>query len=183
MTSVSGKVEIAQNLLQYGAIKSVDKFVQVIQTGNLESLLENEMDVLSLIRSENEQLVKGDMPVRALYFDNHVLHIQEHQAVIADPIRRMDNELVQRATQHIQEHIDLLKQLDPFVAGIVGQPAQQPEMPQMPGMADPMANPEAASTVPSDQLGGAPNLPSPPEPVADMPVTPDQALAAAGGGQ
>lgn len=181
MTSVSGKVEIAQNLLQYGAIKSVDKFVQVIQTGNLDALLENEMDTLDLIRGENEQLVKGEMPVRALYFDNHVLHIQEHQAVLADPVRRMDNALVERTTTHLQEHIDLLKQLDPFVAGIIGQPAM--EQPQaVPGMGEPMANPEADSTMPSDQLGETPNLPSPPEPMQDAPVTPEEAMARAAGG-
>lgn len=180
MSSVAGKVEIAQNLLQYGAIKSLDKFVQVIQTGNLDSLLENEMDKLDLIRGENEDLVKGEVPVRALYFDDHVLHIQEHQAVLADSKRRMDDELVMRVTNHIQEHIDLLKGLDPFVAGVVGQPVAPQEMPPMPdqtNLTEAMANPEAQSTSPQDQLNPTPNLPSPPAPMQDAPVTAQQAFA------
>lgn len=182
MSSVAGKVEIAQNLLQYGAIKSLDKFVQVIQTGNLDSLLENEMDKLDLIRGENEEMVKGQVPVRALYFDDHVLHIQEHQAVLADSKRRMDNDLVQRVTSHIQEHIDLLKSLDPFVAGIVGQPAAPPPMPKTPPMPDQtnlteaMANPEAQSVAPQDQLNPPTDLPRPPKPLEEMPVTAEQAF-------
>lgn len=180
MSSVAGKVEIAQNLLQYGAIKSLDKFVQVIQTGNLDSLLENEMDKLDLIRGENEDLVKGETPVRALYFDDHVLHIQEHQAVLADSKRRMDDALVMRVTNHIQEHIDLLKGLDPFVAGVVGQPVAPQEMPPMSdqtNLTEAMANPEAQSTSPQDQLNPTPNLPSPPAPMQDLPVTAQQAFA------
>jgi hypothetical protein len=182
MTSVAGKVEIAQNLLQYGAIKSLDKFVQVIQTGNLESLLENEMDKLALIRGENEGLIKGNVPVRALYFDDHVLHIQEHQATLADPVRRMDNELVTRVTAHIQEHVDLLKSLDPFVAGIVGQPAAPPEAPPAPPMPDQtnlteaLANPEGSTSAAQDTLNVEQNLPTPPAPFENAPVTAQQAF-------
>ena len=189
MTSVAGKVEIAQNLLQYGAIKSLDKFVQVIQTGNLDALLENEMDKLSLVRGENENLIKGDIPVRALYFDDHVLHIQEHQATLADSTRRMDDELVRRVTQHIQEHVDLLKSLDPFVAGIVGQPAMPPEMPEAPPIPDntnlteAMANPEGVTSAAQETLNVEQKLPSPPAPFDGAPVTAQQAFARNTGAQ
>jgi len=181
MTSTAGKVEIAQNLLQYGAIKSLDKFVQVIQTGNLESLLENEMDKLDLIRGENEELVKGNIPVRALYFDDHVLHIQEHQAVLADSVRRMDDELVARVTTHIQEHVDLLKSLDPFVASIVGQPSAPPPappaLPDQNNLPEAMANPEAQTLAMQDNINlQQSNLPSPPAPFEGAPVTAQDAF-------
>jgi len=183
MSTHAGRSQVAENLLQAGLIKTSDKYVQLLQTGNLDVLLENEMDEINLIRGENESIVKGDMEVRALSYDNHVLHIQEHRAVLADAQIRQDLELVTRCDAHINEHLQLVKNLDPDLAQIIGQPVFQKPQPPMPpeadippdgsGIPELQANPEAQSLNPTDQMESVPAVPRPagnPE----APMTPEE---------
>jgi hypothetical protein len=193
--SAAGRIQIAENLLQMGAIKSVDKYVQLLKTGNLDTFIENEMDELILIRSENEAIVTGNIEVQALAYDNHVLHIIEHRATMADAELRNDVDLVMRASTHIQEHLNLLQQLNPTLAQILGQPVVQPPQEQLPpqggpadqGMSPPpmpensgspelIANPEAQSIAVGDQLQGLPSLPRPADD-KNRPITPEELLS------
>lgn len=138
--STAGRVQIAENLLQMGLIESPEKYIAVLNTGNLELLTQGKMDEMMTIRGENEALVKGEEVV-AIFSDNHELHIREHRDVLADYVLRRDADLVQRTLDHIQEHINLLENTDPRLLGIFG---SQPL-------------PPAGGTPPNQQ--GVPNLP------------------------
>lgn len=128
--SVAGRVEMASQMMQMGAIKTPEEYISVINTGNLQTMTESQNKQLLLIRAENERLTDASAPVMAVLTDDHNLHIREHQAVLADPDLRMDPDLVNRALSHIQEHIDILS--NPNVANVLMQlgqtPIQQPPM-------------------------------------------------------
>jgi hypothetical protein len=122
--TTSGKVQIAESLIQGGFIKNPEQYIQVLTTGKLDPLIEGEQAELLLIRSENEKLINLER-VNAIITDNHMMHIQEHKTVLASPEARENPELVQNALDHIQEHITLLKTGDPDVLQMTGsQPIQ-----------------------------------------------------------
>jgi hypothetical protein len=150
--TTAGRVEMASQLMQMGAIKTPEEYISVINTGKLETMTESQNKQLLLIRAENERLVDANAQVMAVLTDDHNLHIREHQAVLSDPDLRMDPDLVQRALGHIQEHIDILS--DPSVANILMQMGQQPIQPVAPMPPQAPAAPAPASAEPG--LAGNP---------------------------
>jgi hypothetical protein len=190
MSSTAGREQIASNLLQMGAITSPEKYLEVLNTGNLEGFTEGEMNELFLVRGENENLMQGEAVV-ALATDNHALHIREHQAVLDDQNLRKDPNLTQRALDHIKEHINLLRQTDPDLLRILGQQplsppggspiAQQP----MPGVqAQPGANEQVLQNAQAQSVAVADqnfNLPEPARPAGEdmlgpQPTSPEELL-------
>lgn len=179
MNTTSGKVQIAQDLVQYGIIKTPEQYFTVLNTGNLDVLVEYQQNELLLIRGENEDLAEGK-EVMALAVDQHVMHIKEHKGVLSDPDMRRDPELVQRTLNHINEHIELLRTIDPALLTIIGeQPigpvGGSPPAPQAPteGMAPgqpPMAQGQTAPPMEAPAPQGA-ALPTPPPPFQNNPVT------------
>lgn len=161
--TTAGRVEMASQLMQMGAIKTPEEYISVINTGKLETMTESQNKQLLLIRAENERLVDGSVDVMAVLTDDHSLHLREHQAVLADPDLRMDPSLVQRALGHIQEHIDILS--DPTVANILLQLGQQPiqaPIPPMPPQGGEGGTPPAAmAPPPADSLAANPEANSP----------------------
>lgn len=151
--TTSGRVQMATELIQYGEI-TPKQYVSVINTGNLEQFTEDNEHEELLMRAENEKIVDGEIPVVTVV-DNHVEHIKFHKAVFADPDLRKDANLVQRATAHIQEHINQLRTADPQLLQVLGQQPLQPPPPPVPGPAGPPG--------PTGQVGpqGAPGAPHP----------------------
>lgn len=148
--TTGGKVEMANNLLQYGAITSIEDYFTVMNTGNLEGAMESQQNEQILIRAENEQLMEGvNPPVMAT--DDHMVHIKKHKAVFNDPSLRANPDLIQAATAHIQEHIEALKQTDPNLLMALGQQPLPPD--QAP------VGPEGAPPPPGPQ-GAAPEMPT-----------------------
>lgn len=164
----AGRVEMANNLMQYSEI-TPEQYFMVLKTGNLDTMTEGIDKELILVKGENEAMVGGE-DVMATDIDEHILHIKEHRTVLADPDLRKDPELVTRVLSHINEHIDALKQVDPSLLMILGQqPIQAPPPPpqnpaQMPPPVDPMQ--EGMEQV-------AANMPASPN---GMPVTTDQMI-------
>ncbi len=118
--TTAGRVEMAGQLLQMGAIKSPEQYFAVIETGQLDLMTEDTQSQLYLIKAENERMVTGE-PVQAIYVYEHALHIKEHSAVLADPELRFNPELVTKVMTHIQEHIQLLQTTDPSLLQILQQ--------------------------------------------------------------
>src|SRR5574343_533993 len=58
-TTTAGRVQMAEQMLQMGAIDSPEKYLEVINTGKLTSLTENQSNTLAMVRQENEDLLKG----------------------------------------------------------------------------------------------------------------------------
>jgi hypothetical protein len=125
--TAAGRAEIANNLLQMKPEEfSVEQYLQVMTTGNLNTMTEDVIDENMLIRSECEALVQGSTEVRALAIDKHTEHIKEHKYILSDPELRKDLDLVQRTLAHIQEHINLLRETDPALLTLIGQQPLSP---------------------------------------------------------
>lgn len=153
--TTAGKVKLAETFMERGLIRNPDQYLQVLETGRLEPVLDGVQAELMNISLENEEL-SGGRPVRALLTDNHQQHILEHKTVVATPEARRNPQVIETTLAHIQEHIDLWMQMPPPLAVATNQAA--PPMPMMPSAAGPM-NPETPIT----QEAGAVNLPSPPK--------------------
>ena len=184
--TTAGRVEMAEQMLQMGIIKNPEQYEMVLTTGKLDVMTEDTMSELFLIRKENESLIENKEILVAIT-DDHAKHIREHKSVIADPDLRMDADLLQRTTHHIQEHIEALRSVDPDLLAIIGeqplgprggnpanQPGQQgPPDASMQGQAPQMMNPEAVTKA---EMPGMPQQPTPPAPFQNAPVNPEDML-------
>lgn len=181
--SLSGRVQMAQDLLQYKGI-TPEEYLMVVETGKLENMTEGPVAELLNIRSENELLSDGK-PVQTLIFDNHPLHIKEHHALVSSPEARENAVMVQAALAHIQEHVQLWFQADPNVLqalGIPPAPVPPPPPPPPPPMPKPaiIGTAEAALTTimndpmvdPKDRITAASNLLKTPGANLDVPPQP-----------
>lgn len=184
--TTAGKLEMASELLQMGLIKSPEEYFSVVETGQLQTMTEDVITQQNLMRSENERMVDGESVV-ALLTDEHVNHIKDHAAILNDPELRLNNDLVQRVTEHIQEHIQLLQNTDPNLLQILGQtplappgqPQQGPPQQGAPQQGAPQGPPPADMGVTMDptqmvQQGVEMNMPNLPQVPAD--VLPNPAL-------
>lgn len=173
--TTAGKVEMAEQLLQMGLLKTPEEYLMVIKTGQLDVATDDTITELMNIRSENEDLIESE-PVIALLTDQHSLHIKEHKSVLADPDLRKDPDLVKRTLDHIQQHIQILKTGDPQTLMMMGEkPLSPPPGPQGPGgPGGPPQGPPPQGGPPHPPPGpGAPQGPRPGVKQAGMP-TPNQ---------
>ena len=162
--TAAGRVEVANQLLQTpGMIKTPEQYLSVLTTGNLEPLYEYDRSRQHLTKAENEALMQGEV-VTALLTDDHAIHVLEHSCVLNSMETRRDPNLIQNVLTHIQEHIDLAKQMTPEMAAMLKQtsfaaPPQQAPMPQEGGV-----NPQALNQQPPLEQQAAPGevpLPNP----------------------
>jgi hypothetical protein len=159
--TTAGKVQIADSLLEKGMVKTPQQYLQVMETGNLDPLVEGPEAELDLIRGENELMMEAKFEqVRVLVGDAHLLHVQEHKCLLSNPLVRSDEQIVAGILAHIQEHKELYETQDPFWSQISGEPpSPQSQAPQPDLMAMP---PE----------GVVPEMPEVPENMAQPPVSP-----------
>ncbi len=150
--TTAGRVQMAEQMMQMGVIKTPEQYITVMNTGRLDAMTEDTQSELLLVRSENESLVQGEQ-IMAVATDQHSLHIKEHKCVLADPDLRKDPELVGRTLMHIQEHINLLRTLDPQLLAMMGEQSLMPPPMIDPNTGQPMP-PQAGGPPPQ---GGAPS--------------------------
>lgn len=126
--TIAGRVQMAEQLMQMNLIKTPQQYFSVMDTGRLDSMYEGTMDDLLCIKSENEKLMEGQ-PVRATMLDLHKMHIIEHRAVLSDPdVRNSPNDaLVNNTLDHIQQHIDFLRNTDPALLALIGETPLAPQ--------------------------------------------------------
>lgn len=136
--TTAGRVQMADQLMQNKLIKNPNQYFMVIETGRIDSMIEGDISDLLLIKRENEWLMDGK-EVFASPLDQHRMHIMEHRCVVNDPELRQNPELLARVQDHIQEHIDMLRNVDPDLLMLINeQPLQNPNAGQQaPGMAPP----------------------------------------------
>jgi hypothetical protein len=170
--SEAGKLQVAQDLMAKGVV-DVKEYFQVLETGQLDPMIEGPEAENMLIVEENELLRKGK-PQIASPLDNHPLHIKQHVVIMMDPaLRASQNNPIMAATlQHIMAHAafvipDVSGPGDPRLLGLLGiqvapPMAPPPGAPQQP-TPHPIANPQVANaTPPLDQAHNAPRPPSAP---------------------
>lgn len=193
--TIAGRVQMAEQLLQMKLIKNPNQYFQVLNTGKMETMYENDYKELILIKSENEQLMKGEMPITSI-IDDHRMHIIEHKGVLNDPEMRKDAVLAKNVLDHIQEHIDLLRTADPDLMNLLGYQSLAPQPPMggaegaAPGMDPNQApsgqgfpsmlpqNEQARSAAMQAQMGGIelPELPRPPGQFKNNPISPSEMI-------
>lgn len=149
--TTAGRVEMAEQLLQMQAIKTPEQYFSVINTGQLDVMIEDTQSQLFLIKAENERFVNGE-PIVAVFTDEHALHIKEHATVLSDPELRLEPTILKAVSDHIQEHINLLRNTNPETLMILG---QQPLAPPMP-LQQPQQMPNNVGGQVAQTMGGAP---------------------------
>ncbi len=135
--TIAGKQQMADMLAERGLIENPDQFLQVLETGRIDPLVEGKYAEIMNIRSENENLTMGE-DVSAIYTDNHWLHVKEHKNVLQSPDARKETDIIVKTQGHINEHIQLLRSTDPGILMILG---QQPIPSPMNAMGGPMEAP------------------------------------------
>lgn len=165
--TAAGRLQIADSLMQAGQIQRPEQYISVLETGRLEPMYEAESRQLMLIRAENEKLADGQQ-VRAIITDDHDSHILEHASVLSSPEARdnPNSPVVVNTLAHIQEHLDISRNMDPGLAMLLKQqplPAQQMPVPQgQPGPV-PTNVPQIMDGTPVEtQQAGNVNLPNMP---------------------
>lgn len=192
--TTAGRVQMAEQMLQMGLIKTPEQYIGVINHGKLETMTDGIDKQLLLTKAENEKLIAGESPV-AVFTEPHSLHIREHRDVLSDPDLKNDPDLVNRVQAHIQEHINLLRTTDPATLQMLGEqplaPVQAPP-PNMPtpdqmvnqsgmGQLNPVMQPEATAAMaaqnPAIMEGTVmPQPAQPPAPFNGLPTNPADML-------
>lgn len=108
LNTFAGRIELADKLLRSQLLTTPEEYINVVQTGQVESMLEAENAQLAKVRDENEALLDG-RPVVASPYDNHVLHIKECHSLINSVQASEDPDLVSGVAAHIMEHVFLLE--------------------------------------------------------------------------
>lgn len=126
--TIAGRVQMAEQMMQMKIIKNPQQYFQVINTGRMDAMYEGEVDDLMLIKKENEELMEGKNPLVSP-MDKHSVHIDEHSAVLADPDLRNDPAFTKTVMDHIQGHMDALRNTDPALLQMRGETALPPLQP------------------------------------------------------
>lgn len=177
--TTAGRSQIADSLIRNGFIKNRQDYMQVLETGNLDPLLESYDMEISLIKDENDALGDGQ-EVHALVFDDHVMHIAEHKVPMASVEGRKDPSVPARL-KHIQEHLDFLAgnaqhgAMNPILATIGNQPTLPPGTPSqivLPVMPPPAPAAAAPGLPPKPPMPPRPGAPVPPPISSAVPKPP-----------
>ena len=144
--TTSGRMQIAETLLQNKLIDTPQEYLEVIETGSLTPLTQSAESQLHRIREENELLSKGDDVIVTPY-DNHPLDIKEHAALLSSDEVRTNPKIIQAVQKHIQLHLRIWKEasaMTPEILTLLNIPVL----------------PSAPATPPAGPTQGAPNPPS-----------------------
>lgn len=126
--TLSGRLEMAKDLLNSGLITRPQAYVTVLNTGRVDSLDQTLLDEELTIQAENEMLSQGKS-VPVVMTDNHPEHIKGHKSVISNPESRQDPQVLMATLQHIQQHMDQLREAPPELLAILGMQPLPPAQP------------------------------------------------------
>lgn len=194
--TAAGRQTILDYYQKMGVKLEPDQIQQVFDTGRLEPVTERRRNKLLLIKSENEALSRGEVPMVHTFHD-HVLHMRENVAPL-ETVDGMSNKGVADAVaQHWDEHYRELYGLpdgvdvksDPqfftrksLVMDQMPPPDLMPQaVPGAPGPGGPPPGPE--QPMPAEATAGAPGpTDETPPTMPDNPITQQPFDLATGGG-
>lgn len=148
--TTGGRMQLGETLIKAGMIKSPKQYINVVTTGQLDVLTEDDEADQLLILEENEKLSEG-IPVLPIVTENHADHIRCHMSVLSSVEAKQDQMIVDTTLAHIQKHIDVWMQASMNNPGILMATNQQPLMPPQ-GMMPPP--PEAGAPAGGGELVG-----------------------------
>jgi hypothetical protein len=164
--TLSGRLQIADTLLEKMMIRTPEQYMAVLTTGRLEPVTEGAAKEYDNIKAENEVLADGQQPT-VWIFDNHPMHINEHSGVMSSPEARKDQKIAQATLAHIAEHLTNWMQAPPdglIARGVPLHPSMSMAPPGAPGATDSTQPPKSGEPSSSEPPGAGPqpNLPRPP---------------------
>jgi hypothetical protein len=186
MRTVSGKMSIADKLVEMGVVKTAEQYLMLVKAGTYEPLVEGEQQQQMRIRGENERLMEGGFH-RALISDPHWLEVPQHLAVLDNPSLREpgpENDAVQAAVlAAVSEHLQLFRSMPPDLVMMRGGPQafemwQAIQMAQSGSMSAPGAPGETSSTPPPES--GATDVANPEASTPEQPGLPSPSQPPAG---
>ncbi len=181
--TTAGRVQMAEQMLQMNLLKTPEQYFQVINTGKLDTVFEGEMHELLLIKQENEKMMEGRDPLVSPT-DKHKIHIQEHRSVLSDSDIRENPEVVRIVMDHLQKHMDALRNTDPELLIMMGEQPLSPPQEAVPSTPVAGATPDGSNAALMQQFPGLPQtgesmggtqIPapaSPPPPFENLPTNP-----------
>lgn len=137
--TTSGRIAMANSFMSEGFVKTPQEYIEVVETGDLEPLLEADESQMHLIKEQNEKLRQGEMVPCSLY-DNHPLMILEAMSILSNLDTRADAKVIQTVQQFVEQHRQLWIQLSktaPEICGLLKIPVlgAPPPMPTPPAQA------------------------------------------------
>lgn len=149
--TLGGKIELADMLTKNQLLKRPEQVLEVMQTGNLMNVFDEEASHSSYIKWENEQLLRGEQPTM-LSTDNHPLHMNQHKTLLDKPDVRGNPQLSEAIFMHIVQHADAFEQMSldnpAMLALAMGQPIPMPTPDQSTGIGQPEGGQAASPQVP-----------------------------------
>lgn len=180
--TISGRVEIANQIMSMPPPQA-KTYMHVLNTGQLPQEMQTPTETMN-IQAENEALQNGE-EVQVIVTENHAEHITQHRLLVENPEAKKDPELVKRVLDHIQEHINQYRTIDPAVLAITGQQPLPPDnnpltlMQQQMGLKPPQTQPMPGMQQAQGMQGPAQGMPQTaqvnpdlqaPEPVQGQPM-------------
>ncbi len=151
-----GRKDLADTMINNGLIKNPTQYIQVLETGSVDHILEPISRQANYIEYEN-QLLLGGQVVTALATENHITHFQGHADLLNNPEVRNNPELLSRVVKHILEHQNLMETMqvqNPVMWAIVtGQPIPAPQPSPLSGVPGPVP-PGQAPAAPQGEPSG-----------------------------
>ena len=165
MATIGGRMQVADNIAsKYPNSVSVNAYIAVLQTGNLDHIEGQSFSEQLALIEENEDLSEGrEVVVNIL--ENHPAHIMKALEIISTPGSKENPELVRAVNAHVLEHLkqwDILTKTLPQLLPMIGIPplaaAPMPMDPSAQGPGAPSDAGQSQAAVPSIE----PNLPNMP---------------------
>lgn len=162
--TTSGRIAMANSFMQEGFVKTPQEYVEVVETGNLEPLLEADEAQMHLIQEIKEKLRNGEQ-VSISPYDNFPLFILEGMTVLSSLDVRDNLKVIQAVQKFVNDckmRWTQLSQADPEICGllkipVLGAPssppvAAGPQRPSVGGAPSPRPSLPGAGTKPSIPL-------------------------------
>ncbi len=128
MQTAAGRLPIAQMYIEQGFVQVPEQLETLVTTGKLEPMTQVLRNELIWIASENEQILKGEVPA-AMVSDSHQLHIREHKDAMFVPNGRSNPATIQAYNAHLNQHVQLAMSASPQLMTLLGQASPQPPAP------------------------------------------------------
>ena len=153
----AGKMAVADQLLQNQMLASPAEYLDILKTGNLDSVTDPKTAQKAYIQLENEQLAQGQKPIIS-YLDNPIEHIKEHMVLTFRPEVRSNAPIMEIVLEHVQEHLDQVERLNmgnPITLALATEQPVPLSALQQPQQGGP-GGPGAATGAMPPQAGGEP---------------------------
>ena len=138
--TLAGRIQLAEQFVQMGMIKTPADFLQVIESGSLDPVLDGIQKENNLIVHENDNLMSGE-PVIVTKVDDHIQHIREHRGLLSDNTVRFNPDLLGNVLDHIQAHLDEYRRINAEEPDLLQITQEAPLPPVPPSGQGPLGSP------------------------------------------